>query len=44
MSYSLSSGSRCLKVEPYLLAPSADGSCVEVGHNNAYGGRTGERS
>lgn len=37
MSYSLSSGSRCLKVEPYLLAPSADGSCVEVGHNNAYG-------
>lgn len=24
-------------MEPYLLAPPADGSCVEVGHNNAYG-------
>ena len=37
MSYSLSSGSRSLKVEPYLIAPAEGGRYVEVGHNNAYG-------
>lgn len=38
MSYSLSSGNRkMMKIEPYLIAPSANGGFVEVGHNNAYG-------
>lgn len=37
MSYSRSSGSKCLKVEPYLIAPAENGHYVEVGHNNAYG-------
>lgn len=37
MSYSMSSGSRAMKLEPYLIAPSADGSYMEVVHNNAYG-------
>ncbi len=37
VSYSLSSGSRSLKVEPYLIAPAESGGYVEVGHNNAYG-------
>ena len=36
-SYSISSGSRSLKIEPYLIAPSESGNYVEVGHNNAYG-------
>lgn len=36
-SYSLSSGSRSLKIEPYLIAPANKGNYVEVGHNNAYG-------
>ena len=34
-SYSISSGSRSLKVEPYLIAPAENGNYVEVGHNNA---------
>lgn len=37
MSYSLSSSSKVLKIEPYLVAPSADGCYVEVAHINAYG-------
>lgn len=37
LSYSRASGSNHMKIEPYLIAPSADGSYVEVGHNNAYG-------
>lgn len=37
MSYSLSSGSKSLKIEPYLIAPAEEGNYVEVGHNNAYG-------
>lgn len=37
LSYSISSGSRSLKIEPYLIVPSESGSYVEVGHNNAYG-------
>lgn len=37
MSYSISSSSKVLKAEPYLIAPSEDGNYVEVGHNNAYG-------
>lgn len=37
ISYSLSSGSRSLKIEPYLIAPAENGSYVEVIHNNAYG-------
>ena len=36
-SYSISSGSRSLKIEPYFIAPSESGNYVEVGHNNAYG-------
>lgn len=37
LSYSISSGNRSLKIEPYLIVPSENGSYVEVGHNNAYG-------
>lgn len=37
LSYSTSSGSRNLKIEPYLIAPAENGSYVEVGHNSAYG-------
>ena len=37
ISYSISSGSRSLKIEPYLIAPAENGNYVEVGHNNAYG-------
>lgn len=37
MSYSISSSSNALKIEPYLIAPSDDGNYIEVGHNNAYG-------
>lgn len=37
LSYSISSGSCSLKVEPYLIAPAENGHYVEVGHNNAYG-------
>lgn len=36
-SYSISSGSRNLKIEPYLIAPAEKGNYVEVGHNSAYG-------
>ncbi len=37
MSYSVSSSSPALKIEPYLIAPSSQGNWVEVVHNNAYG-------
>ena len=37
MSYSVSSGSRAMKVEPYMIAPVAGGAYAEVWHNNAYG-------
>ncbi len=37
LSYSLSSGSHSLKIEPYLIAPAENGCYAEVGHNNAYG-------
>lgn len=37
MSYSVSSSSGAMKVEPYLIVSSDDGSYVEVVHNNAYG-------
>lgn len=37
MSYSVSSSSSAMKIEPYLITPSADGSYMEVIHNNAYG-------
>lgn len=37
MSYSISSSSNALKIEPYLIAPSDNGNYIEVGHNNAYG-------
>lgn len=37
MSYSVSSSSNAMKMEPYLITPSADGGYVEVVHNNAYG-------
>lgn len=37
ISYSLSSGSDAMKIEPYLIAPSDDGNYVMVTHNNAYG-------
>ena len=36
-SYSVSSSSNAMKMEPYLITPSADGGYVEVVHNNAYG-------
>ena len=37
ISYSISSSSQSLKIEPYLIVPAANGNYVEVGHNNAYG-------
>lgn len=37
MSYSVSSGSRAMKAEPYMIAPVAGGAYAEVWHNNAYG-------
>lgn len=37
ISYSVSSSSNAMKMEPYLITPSADGGYVEVVHNNAYG-------
>lgn len=37
MSYSVSSSSNAMKMEPYLITPSSDGGYVEVVHNNAYG-------
>lgn len=37
MSYSVSSSSGAMKMEPYLIAPSAAGDYVEVVHRNAYG-------
>ena len=37
MSYSVSSGSHAMKVEPYMIAISAGGDYAEVTHNNAYG-------
>ena len=37
MSYSVSSSSNAMKVEPYLIVPAENGNYVEVIHNNAYG-------
>ena len=37
LSYSISSSSKAMKIEPYLIAPSGNGNYVEVGHQNAYG-------
>lgn len=37
MSYSVSSSSSAMKIEPYLIAPSEDGNYMEAIHNNAYG-------
>lgn len=37
ISYSLSSTSQAMKVEPYLIAPAEKGNYVEVIHNNVYG-------
>ena len=37
MSYSVSSSSSAMKIEPYLIVPSEGGDYVEVVHNNAYG-------
>ena len=37
ISYSRSSSSKAMKIEPYLITPSADGTYLEVLHNNAYG-------
>lgn len=37
VSYSVSSGSDAMKIEPYLIAPSEDGGYMETVHNNAYG-------
>lgn len=37
LSYSVSSSSDAMKVEPYLIAPSEHGDYVEVVHNNVYG-------
>lgn len=37
MSYSVSSGSHAMKIEPYMIAPAQGGKYVEVVHNNAYG-------
>lgn len=36
LSYSLSSSSQCLKVEPYLISASEDNEYVKVGHMSAY--------
>lgn len=37
MSYSLSSNSAAMKLEPYLIAPAEEGTHVDVVHNSAYG-------
>lgn len=37
ISYSLSSSTDAMKIEPYLIAPADGGDYVEVTHNNAYG-------
>ena len=37
LSYSVSSNSQAMKIEPYLIAPSVDGGYVEVVHSSAYG-------
>ena len=37
ISYSLSSTSQAMKVEPYLIVPAEKGNYVEVIHNNVYG-------
>ena len=37
LSYSISSSSQRLKIEPYLIAPAENGNYIEMGHNNAYG-------
>lgn len=37
VSYSASSSSDAMKIEPYLIVPSDGGGYVEVVHNNAYG-------
>lgn len=37
MSYSVSSSSSAMKIEPYLIATAESGNYVEVVHNNAYG-------
>lgn len=37
LSYSVSSSSPAMKIEPYLIAPSESGNYVEVGHQNVYG-------
>ena len=37
ISYSVSSSSSAMKIEPYLIVPSEGGDYVEVVHNNAYG-------
>lgn len=37
MTYSVSSGSHAMKLEPYMIAPSACGAYAEVTHNSAYG-------
>lgn len=37
VSYSVSSSSDAMKIEPYLIAPSAKGDYVEVTHVSAYG-------
>ena len=36
-SYSLSSSTDDLKIEPYFIAPTENGSHIEVGHTNAHG-------
>ncbi|RGM44592.1 MULTISPECIES: hypothetical protein [Bacteroides] len=36
-SYSLSSSTNDLKIEPYLIAPAENGNYIEVGHTNAHG-------
>lgn len=36
-SYSISSANKCLKIEPYIIAPAENGSYIEVGHTNAHG-------
>lgn len=37
MSYSISSSSDAMKLEPYLITPADNGSYVEVVHNSVYG-------
>lgn len=36
-SYSLSSNTNDLKIEPYFIAPAENGNYIEVGHTNAHG-------